>query len=181
MISSNIRYKFFKEQKRLFVKLLMNAYPDINLLLNWNDVSLDNPSNWFIMFAPMEWGKFRHGFSGIHYTFAYRQERTGHEYVRLSVGVEKPLKPEYKQNFKIDVLDLIKSKGLHLPDEFNFWPEAGVRKGTKLLETRVPLNGDAYKNVFTRYASLEKFNNIVAELIKRYDKEDKFTEKLTFL
>jgi len=180
MTSTNIRYRFFKEQKERFVEALKKAYSNINLLLNWNDVSLDNPGNWFIMFAPMEWGRFIHGFSGIHYTFAYRQERNGSEYVRLSLGVEKPLKSEFKKDFKIDVISLIKSKGLHFTEQFDLWPDAGVQKGTKLLETRTPLNENAWKEIFDRYLSLDTFNDLVGEVIRRYNIEGKFTEKLSF-
>jgi len=173
-------YWRFKDQKNRFVDALLPAYPDTRLLLNWKDVSLEKPGNWFIMFAPSVWGNFKEGFSGIHYTFAYyREKMTRQEFVRLSVGVERPLRNEFKGKFKMDVVESVRSKRLPLP-EFDLWPNAGIRLGAKLLETRLPLNTDTARETLSRYSRLKEFNRLVAGIIKRYNDEGKFNERLTF-
>jgi hypothetical protein len=173
-------YRRFKDQKNRFVDALLRAYPHTRLLLNWNDVSLEKTGNWFIMFAPNEWGSFKKGFSGVHYTFAYRCEKiTSQEFVRLSVGVEKPLRNDFKDQFKMDIVELVKSKKLLLP-EFDLWPNAGIRVGVKLLETQVLLNTKTANEILCRYSHLDEFNQLVTGIIKRYNGEGKFTEQLIF-
>jgi hypothetical protein len=173
-------YWRFKDQKNRFVEALLPAHPDTRLLLNWKNVSFEKPGNWFIMFAPSTWGSFKRGFSGVHYIFAYYCERiTRQEFVRLSLGVEKPLKNEFKGQFKMDVVESVRSRRLPLP-ECDLWPKAGLRGSAKLLETRVPLSTDTAREMLSRYSRLDEFNGLVAEIIERYNDEGKFTELLTF-
>jgi hypothetical protein len=173
-------YRLFKRQKNLFVDRLIAAYPDTRMLLNWNEVSLKKTGNWFIMFAPASWGAFKHGFSGVHYTLAYhRAKKTGDQYVRLSVGVEKPLKEEFKAQFKKDVIAATGEKCLDLFG-FDLCPHAGIRKGAKLLETRVPLNEYSSRDLVERFQRLSDFNLLVADIVRHYDDEGRFLEHLTF-
>jgi hypothetical protein len=173
-------YQLFKRQKNLFVDGLIVAYPDIRILLNWNDISLKKTGNWFVMFAPASWGAFKHGFSGVHYTLGYYcAKKTRDQYVRLSVGVEKPLKEEFKVQFKEDVIAAIGEKYLDLFG-FDLWPHAGIKKGAKLLEAQVPLQEHSSRDLLKQYHRLFAFNQLVGDIIWHYDAKSKFLERLTF-
>lgn len=160
---------YFVRQKERFVEGLKARGLLVRWKLNWQTISPEKPGNWFVMFAPPAWVVGRGDFSGVHYTLKwYRPRQTAAQPgLRLSVGVESPLRDAYKTDFKRDVVAAVLREQLALPD-CRLWPEAGVQRGAKLLETRVPATKDAARILLERYAALERFNAIVAEAIRDY-------------
>ena len=57
------------------------------------------------MFYPSSWEISPSQVSGVHFSFIYFiDEKTLAEYVRLSIGVEKPIPDDYKKQFKDEVV-----------------------------------------------------------------------------
>jgi hypothetical protein len=171
-------YVTFKELKNNFIETMKYIEKDTTIILDWEDVNINNTGNWFIMFAPSHWGKIANGFSGIHYSLQYYNDKESNkEYVRLSVGVEKPLVEEYRDSFKKDVVMLIKKRGIELP-MFDVWPAAGIILGKKLIETRSSFNALAWKGILGKYLLLEQFNGAVGEIIRKYNERGCFADNL---
>jgi hypothetical protein len=175
-------YDLFMAQKDHFVSKLLKVDSCANIILNPKSLRRDKPWNWFMSFAPSSWGTFKHGMHGVHFSFAYRREgTTGYEYVRFSVGVENPLKPDCRKQFKADVVSALKVRNITLT-EFAIWPKAGVQAGRKLVEYRVALDENAWKKIIDQYQFLMRvgFIELVADVIKEYNTRGCFTEKLQF-
>lgn len=170
-------YQLFKNQKNLFVEELKEKFK-VHFSLNWANVNIGKRGNWFICWVPLGWGIPKKGF-GVHYDFMHYRDKKGIDYVRLPVGVENPLKHEFREDFKKDVAYQFKQQNLKSQD-YRIWPDVGFR-GVKLLEPKpIVLNGDTYKKVIELYSSLSTFNTIVGEVSKRYYSRDCFSSPLTF-
>ena len=173
-------YQLFKDQKNRFVEALLKADTNVTLQLNWKDVDLTKPGNWFIEFIPNRWGVFKQGGFGIHFSFKYYRDRTTKtEYVRLPVGVERPLKPEFVDKFKDDVIESLKGRKVTLP-ECELWPNVSIGGGRKLLDTRVVLDDNSWEKALDRYSMLDEFVDVVADVIKHYYNRGCFTVDLDF-
>ena len=157
---------------------------NITVKMNWKNLSRNNIAqhkNWFVCFIPHKWGLIKTGLFGIHFGFAYRKERrTNLEYVRLHVGVESPLKTEHKEQFKEDVVNELERRNISLLG-FDTYPNAGIRKGGKLLEADfIPLNEGSWEIALKKYLELEEFIDTVSRIIKEYNKLGRFKEILEF-
>ena len=175
-------YELFKEQKNCFVEELLKVDKGVTLRLNWTELNQHNistHSNWFICFVPNCWGMFKKNF-GIHFGFAsYRDKRTGLEYVRFPIGVENPLKAEFRDEFKRDVVDLLKRRHINVPD-CAIWPDVGFG-GAKLLEPAlVELDKDSWQKVLNKYLAMGEFVQVVAEVIKEYYNRGCFSAHMDF-
>ena len=113
--------------------------------------------------------------SGVHLAFIYFvDKKTQVEYVRLSVGVEKPIPDEYKKQFKNEVVKDLRQRKVNL-SEFDVWPNAGARKDkVKLLEVRFPLDNNSWKRAIEYYKKLDSFVSIVSEKIVDFKKRGYF-------
>jgi hypothetical protein len=176
-------YELFKEQKNRFAEELLRVDKDVTLRLNWGELSQDNiraHTNWFIGFVPNSWGMFKSNWFGIHFGFiSYRDRKTGLEYVRFPVGVEKPLKSEFRDEFKKDVVDSLKRKNVNLPD-CAIWPDVGFG-GAKLIEPAlVELDSDSWQKVLNRYLTMSEFVHVVADTIREYYNRGCFSSQLNF-
>jgi len=163
-------YKLFLNQKELFVSKLRQIDKNVKITIDPQKPNINTPGNWFMGFVPSEWGDFRGGMHGIHFEFGYFRERdSGYEYVRFSLGIENPFKETYRDQFKSEVVETMKSVGMHLPD-FTIWPKAGVIPRRKLIEYRTTLDNHAGGKVIERYKDLINlgFIRLVAETIERY-------------
>jgi hypothetical protein len=176
-------YELFKEQKNRFVEELLRVDKDMTLRVNWVELSDDNinkHTNWFIGFVPKKWGVFKAGWFGIHFGFAsHRDRKTGLQSVRFNVGVEKPLKAEFRDEFKKDVVNSLKRRNINLPG-CAIWPDVGFR-GAKLIETElVELESDSWQKVLNRYQSMGEFVQVVEDVIKEYYNRGCFSAHLDF-
>lgn len=176
-------YMLFKKQKNLFIEKLLDYNPDIEITMNWNELSETNikkRTNWFVCFIPKQWGKPKNGF-GIHFGFIHQRDRNStNEFIRLTVGVEKPLDPEFNEKFKSEIREEILNAKINISN-IAIYPNAGYRKGGKLVEIeRVPLNEDSYKILFNNYKNLNEVIAIISSKIKEYYSKDRFMGKLEF-
>lgn len=176
-------YQVFKEQKNRFVEELLRADSNVALKVNWKELSEKNirtHTNWFIGFVPNKWGMFKEGWFGVHFGFMYyRDQKTGIEYVRLPVGVEKPFKPEFADEFKKDVVESLKQRCVDVP-ECAIWPNVGFR-GKKLIEPPlVLLDDDSSEKVLSRYLVLGEFVEVAAGVIRQYYDRGCFSVHLDF-
>jgi hypothetical protein len=175
-------YQVFKEQKNRFVEELLRA-DNITIRGNWAELNpkyIRTHRNWFVGFVPNSWGVFKEGWFGIHFGFIwYRDRKTEIEYVRFPVGVEKPLKKEFHDKFKEDVVGSLKQRNINLPG-CAIWPDVGFR-GAKLIEpTPVVLESRSWEKVLSKYLTLDEFVQVVADVIKQYYKRNCFTAHLEF-
>jgi hypothetical protein len=109
----------------------------------------------------------------------YRDRETKTEYVRLPVGVEKPFKPEFANEFKKDVVESLKQRSVSLPG-CAIWPDVGFG-GRKLIEpTPVVLDDDSWEKVLSKYLMLGEFVHVVADVIRQYYNRGCFTVHLDF-
>jgi len=163
-------YELFLSQKKLFVSKLRQIDKNVRITIDPQKPNINTPGNWFMGFVPSEWGDFEHGMHGVHFEFAYfREPESGNEYVRFSLGVENPFKEMYRDQFKGEVVEMMKSVDMNLPD-FTIWPQAGVIRGRKLIEYRATLDDHAGEKVIEKYKDLINigFIGLVAETIERY-------------
>ncbi len=172
--SSEIKksYELFKRQRNIFFDELIKVDNDVIVKLKWKDLSPYNISkrkNWFTGFVPKSWIVKRKGLFGIHFAFAYQRKRKlGAEFVRLHVGVEKPLKDKFKTQFKEEIVEEIKNRNINLK-AFDIYPNAGVHKGKKLLEAKpIPLNNKSWEMALNEYLKLNEFIGLVSTVIKKY-------------
>ena len=179
--SADRSYRLFKKQKKLFIKELRKHDPHIEILMNWDELSesnIDRRKNWFICFIPKQWGKPKNGF-GIHFGFVYRKDRdSSSEFVRLTVGAEKPLDPHFNHQFKCEIVEELQKAEIDLTN-LALYPNAGVRKGAKLIEINpVPLDENSYKLVINEYKNLSEVINVISAKIEEYYNKDRFMGKL---
>ena len=176
-------YQLFKNQKNRFVEALLRADNNVTLKVNWKELSDKNirtHTNWFIGFVPNRWGVFKQGWFGVHFGFMYYRDRnTQTEYVRLPVGVEKPFRPEFADEFKRDVVESLIRRNVTLPG-CAVWPDVGFR-GRKLIEpTPVALDHDSWEKVLSTYLMLGEFVDVVADVIRQHYNRGCFTVHLDF-
>jgi hypothetical protein len=175
-------YELFKKQKNRFVEELRHAEKDISITLDWKDLNPKNirdHKNWFVCFVPKSWGVSKKGW-GVHFGFyGQRDKRTKIEYVRFPVGVEKPLKPEFHDKFKDDVVTALKQRNIVLT-ECAVWPNAGPQKAKLIEPARVVLDNSSWEEVLKRYLGMSDFIQVVAEVIRKYYDNGCFTEDFHF-
>lgn len=176
-------YELFKEQKNKFLEEIQRINGDVAIKLNWNklnDNNITTRTNWFIVFIPSKWGTFKGGRFGIHFGFIYyRDKKTNVEYIRLPVGVEKPLGNEYHKQFKIDVVNTLNHKGINIP-KCRIWPDVGFGRA-KLIEPELTVLGNnSWKIVLNKYIELGEFVDIVANTIRQYYEKKCFGVELNF-
>ena len=130
-------YLLFKEQKNRFVMELQKI-EKVSLKFTFNDLNAHNissRSNWVVCWIPHKWGVFKQTSAGVHFAFLYyRDRKCGIEYIRFPVGVEKPLKTEFHEIFKTEVVENLKQRNVSLTD-CRLWPDPGFRRA-KLLEPK---------------------------------------------
>jgi|GEM_PF-3840768 len=176
-------YQLFKEQKNKFVEELVKYDEAVRIKMNWIDLkpkNITSRTNWFIGFIPSKWGVSKVGSFGVHFGFIYyRDRKTNVEYVRLPVGVEKPLKPEYHKQFKIEVVKELIRKGVKL-EGCKLWPDVGFG-GAKLIEPNPVLLDDySCEKLTTQYKAMGNFVDVVAEIVKKYYRDNCFEVELHF-
>ncbi len=125
--------------------------------------------NPFVWFWPMDWEISSNQLSGVHIAFCHFSDRAVQKaFVRLNVGVEKPIAEGHKRQFKDEVVAEIKRQKIYLA-EFDLWPNAGVtRQKTKLIEIRFPLNEKSWTTGVEYYRKMERFNSIVADKVEEF-------------
>jgi len=170
-------YRLFKSQKKAFIEALKDYDANIKVEFNWKDLNKNHIKKklyWFFIFYPPGWEKSTFTTSGkrlafgVHFAFIYYfHRRQLEEYARLSVGVESPLKNGYKNQFKEEII-----KGLRLfkedLSEFELWPTAGIHRGSKLLDIKMPFNSNTWKQAMDYYKKLNSFIPLVSEKIKEF-------------
>lgn len=171
-------YKLFKGQKNEFSKALKEYDRSIKIMMDWKDLSDHNirhKQNWSFWFIPSTWEISSSQFSGVHFGLIYFMDKNiKSEFVRFSVGVEKPVTDLYKKQFKEEVVKELHLRKIELSD-FDLWPSAGVtRDKVKLLEVKIPLNNDSWKKAIEYYKKLGPFINIVSDKIEEFNKRGYF-------
>lgn len=176
-------YTLFKNQKKAFIEALRDYDGNIKFEFDWKDLNEDHIKKklyWFFIFYPPGWEKSTFTTSGkrlafgVHFAFIYYfRRRKLEEYTRLSVGVESPLKNGYKNQFKEEIIKELRSFKEDL-SEFELWPTAGIRRGSKLLDIKMPLNSNTWKQAIDYYKKLGPFVSLVSEKIKEFRQNGHF-------
>lgn len=141
----------------------------------------DTGQNWFVTFVPSLWGRSRKT-DGVHWGLIHRYDKsTDSHFLRLSLGVESPLAPSHIELFKKAVLETA-IENQAIPGGFETWPNAGIRKGTKLLEAHpIPVVAGASETALEAYVKTHEFNAIVGEHIRQFYKAGHFVDELDFV
>lgn len=136
----------------------------------------DVPGNWFICFVPDAWGRWKVNY-GVHFGFLYSRPNSRHgAQIRLAIGVESPLKEQYKEAFKEEVISKAKTKDLNFS---GFSMSAQKRK--KLLEVDpVPLNSESWQNIMNKYIALKPIVEIIGIVSKEYYEKGAFDSLIQF-
>jgi hypothetical protein len=175
--SAQSAFALFKDQQARLRNALCENDPTIWFPPLRGNFEQNVPGNWFICFVPGVWGRWQTRNYGVHFDFAYaRPQNNLPERFRLVVGVECPLKAEFRQAFKEDVISKVNSKRI---EQFGFVLQARERK--KLLETDpIPVSIKAWEVAFDRYLSVQKIIPVIADLVKEYSDMGRFDTTIEF-
>jgi hypothetical protein len=170
-------YELFKAQKTIFIKALKEYDPNAVIELNWKKLNLANireRKNWFFVFYPPGWHQStytqsgsRKGF-GIYFSLCYLRDKTsGKEFARFYAGAESPVKDVHKGKVKAELAAEFKPHIQRLGN-IELWPNAGMKKGGKILEYKIPLDNEAELKAVEIYKQLAPSISLIAEKIKSY-------------
>jgi hypothetical protein len=164
--NDDIQFELFKRQKNELIKALKDYDPNTKFKYERDPKDVDAfRKNPFFMFYPGEWEISPRQISGVHFSFYVRGE-----HARLSVGVESPIRDQYKEKFKREVVEELKRCEVEL-SEFDIWPHAGqTKRKAKLLEVIFPFDNYSCQKAIGYYQKLEPFIAIVSEKIKAFKK-----------
>lgn len=174
---ANPRLSLFMGQQSRFTEALKNHEPGVWFPPLRGRMTEDSPGNWFICFVPSSWGRWQGSVYGVHFEFLYARERGSlPERIRLSVGVETPMKDPFKPEFKETVISRVRAAGI---------AEAGFvlqnRPRTKLLEPDpIPFNSHSWQNALERYVALQPVVSIIGQVLKEFDSRGAFKVPLAF-
>jgi len=161
----------FHDQTKQFIEKLKERESDIWLPSLRGNFKEDKPSNWFICFVPTVWGRCETNY-GVHFDLIYTRAKDEHQedYFRLTIGVENPLKEQYKQSFKKEVISKIETKAISCS---GFTLSDQNRK--KLLEVApIPISSESWRIILDKYIFLRPVVNIIGEVIREYSDQGKF-------
>jgi hypothetical protein len=164
--NEDIQFELFKRQKNELIKALKDYDPNTKFKREKDPKDVDEfRKNPYFMFYPAEWEISPRQMSGVHFSFYVRGE-----YARLSVGVESPMRDQYKEKFKLEVVEELKRCQVKL-SEFDIWPDAGqTKRKAKLLEVTFPFDNYSCHKAIGYYRKLDAFISIVSEKIKEFKK-----------
>lgn len=139
---ANSKFALFMDQQTRFTEALKNYEPGVWFPPLRGKITEDNPGNWFVCFVPSSWGRWQGSVYGVHFEFLYARERGPlPERIRLSVGVETPMKNSFRPDFKETIISRVGAAKI---------VEAGFvlqnRSRTKLLEPdQIPFDSRSWK------------------------------------
>lgn len=157
-------FSLFLDQQAHFIEALREHDPSVWFPTLRGNFEADVPGNWFICFVPAAWGYWK-GNYGIHFGFLYGREKSLlSKRIRLAIGVESPLKEQYKQDFKEEVIYRVNAKEINLE---GFTLIARNRK--KLLEADpIPFNSGSWRIALDKYISLHPIVDIIGEVSREF-------------
>jgi hypothetical protein len=159
-------FDLFQDQIRRFINALSDYDSKIWYPLHRGKYEENVPKNWFTCFVPDNWGHWI-GNYGVHFGLIYAQAKTKSnlpERFRFTIGVESPLKEQYIQPFKEEVISRISAKKI---DQSCFTLIAMERK--KLLETDpIPFNSESWQIALDKYIALRPIVEIIGEVNRKY-------------
>jgi len=136
----------------------------------------NNNNNWFICFVPEVWGHWKANY-GVHFTLKYALTKNNlTACFKLTIGVEKPLREQFKQAFKEEVISRFIAKKINLS---GFALEAKNRK--KLLELNpITFGPDSWRIALDRYIDLQPIVKIIGEVSREYSDKGAFDTQMKF-
>lgn len=137
-----------------------------------------NGKNWFITFYPGEWG-YPSSEAGVHWEL-YSTQRSNRPsaLLILHIGVEKPLDPQYKNDFMRAVVSDARSTN-SVPAGFTLFGERpGQRK--LLSSTSLPLDASTAMTAYSIYSEAVRFNALVARRVREFDAAHRFLSSLGY-
>jgi hypothetical protein len=169
-------FALFLDQKDRFIKALSGYdtkvwYPPLR-----GKYEEDVPGNWFTCFVPEAWGHWKANY-GVHFDLIYARAKNKLPVrFRLAIGVESPLKEQYRQAFKEEVISRIIAKKINYS---GFSLTAMNRK--KLLEADpIPFGTESWRIVLDKYIVLHPIVAIIGEVSKEYSEQGAFDSPIQF-
>jgi hypothetical protein len=189
-------YILFKEQSTLFIANLP-LQPPVLIGVDLSKVSADYHGPRYIGFAPLSWGRKVSKTSsgrdsgigkgvGVAYGFNYITNRDGSPFVRLASSLENPFKKKFRERFKDEVSEVVRSRSIPLPTGCCIWPHTKFSdfrfQGKSLIECQpVPLEKDTWRKVLENYKILNRgYNEVVAQLLRKYYADSAFEVDIKF-
>jgi hypothetical protein len=171
-------FDLFQDQIKRFIKALRDYDNKIWYPTHRGKYEENVPKNWFTCFVPNAWGHWK-GSYGVHFSLTYARAKTKSnlpERFRLTIGVESPLKEEYKQAFKEEVISRISAKKIN---QSGITLIAMERK--KLLETDpIPFNSESWRIALDKYIALRSIVDIIGEVIRKYSDKWESDDQIGF-
>lgn len=169
-------FDLFYKQQALFKNALLEYDPEIWFPKLRGNFKEDVPGNWFICFVPNAWGKWKVNY-GVHFGFLYSRANSNHPaQIRLATGVENPLKEQFKEAFKEEVISRIKIRKI---EHSGFTLTAQKRK--KLLEVDpVLFNSESWQKILHKYIALQPIVEIIGIVSMEYKGKGAFDSLIQF-
>ena len=169
-------FALFCEQQELFKNALLEFDSTIWFPKLRGNFEEDVPSNWFICFVPSAWGHWKVNY-GVHFGFLYARANSKRPaQIRLAIGVENPMKEQFKESFKEEVISRIKTRKI---EQSSYTLTAQKRK--KLLEVDpVLFNSESWQNVLHKYISMQQVVEIIGKVSVEYQGKGAFDSTIEF-
>lgn len=164
-------FDLFLDQSNRFIKALSEYDTTIWYPRLRGKFEEDVPGNWFICFVPKVWGHWKSANYGVHFDLiCARAKNKLPVRFRLVVGVESPLKEQYRQVFKEEIISRITARKLNLS---GFTLEAKERK--KLIEVDpIPFGPESWRIALDKYIGLHPIIEIIGEVSREYSDKEAF-------
>jgi hypothetical protein len=169
-------FALFCKQQTLFKNALLEYDPTIWFPKLRGKFEEDVPSNWFICFVPTAWGYWKINY-GVHFGFLYARANSKHPaQIRLAIGVENPMKEQFKEAFKEEVISRINTRKIEYS---GFTLTAQKRK--KLLEMDpVSFDSESWHKILQKYIVLHPIIDIIGVVSREYSRKGAFDPLIQF-
>ena len=128
---------------------------------------------------PGAWGQWKTANYGVHFDLIFAKAKKKNmlpKRFRLTIGVEKPFREEYRQSFKKEIESRIIKKKID-KSRFNLQTE----KRGKFLETDpIPFGPESWHMALEKYIALKPIIDIIGEVSREYSEKGAFDSVIQF-
>lgn len=170
-------FNLFLDQEKKFIKALSEYDSNVWFPRMRGSYEENVPGNWFICFVPGAWGQWKTANYGVHFDLIFAKAKDiPLKRFRLTIGVEKPFREEYRISFKEVVISRITKKMINTS---GFTLKAKDRK--KLLEADpIPFGPESWYMALEKYIVLKPIIDIIGEVSREYSEKGAFDSIIRF-
>jgi len=170
-------FALFLDQQDRFIKALSEYDTTIWYPRLRGNFKEDQPSNWFICFVPKVWGYWKEANYGVHFDLICARAKNNLPVrFRLTIGVESPLKNQFIQAFKEEVISRITARNIDLSG-FTLL----AKKNKKLLEVNpIQFGTESWRIALDKYIALQPIVEIIGKVSREYSDKGAFDTLIQF-